>query len=106
MEIEGCKNRIKQADDKIAELSDQLGKARQAIQMLEGENREKGRALGEMQRALEQEANRTRQRLADSNEEKNRAVRDLEGELNRAKQDRGRLQQELNNKVNELQSQR
>jgi hypothetical protein len=49
--------------------------------MLEGDNREKARAVGELQRTLEQEANRTRQRLADSTEDRNREVRDLEGRI-------------------------
>lgn len=53
-EIENCKNRIKQADDKISELNDQLGKARQAIQMLENDNRDKSRAIGDLQRTLDQ----------------------------------------------------
>lgn len=105
-EIENCKSRIKQADDKIADLSEQLDRARQAIQLLEGDNREKARALNELQRAVEQEKSRSQQRVADSVEDKNRVVRDLEGELNRTKQDRSRLQQELQGRVNELQGQR
>jgi hypothetical protein len=34
-EIEEFKNRIRQADDKIAEMNEELGKARQAIDVLQ-----------------------------------------------------------------------
>lgn len=105
-EIESLKNRVKQADDKIAELTENLNKSKQAIQYLEDDNRNKDRAIGELQRAIDQEGYRNQQKLGEAVEEKNRAVQAAEAELNRARQERASLQQQLSSKNDELQRQR
>lgn len=105
-EIETLKGRIKQADDKIAELSDNLNKSKQAIQYLEDDVRNKDRAIGELQRNIDQENYRNQQKIASSIDEKNRAVQAAEQELNRARQERASLQQQLSSKNDELQRQR
>jgi predicted nucleic acid-binding Zn-ribbon protein len=65
-DIETLKSKLKQADDKIAELNDHVNKSKQAIQYLEDENRTKDRAILDLQRTIEQEGYRNQQKINDA----------------------------------------
>jgi chromosome segregation ATPase len=105
-EIESLKQRVKQADDKIAELTDHLNKSKQAIQYLEDESRNKDRAIGDLQRAVSQEGYRNQQKLNEAIEEKNRVVQATEAELNRTRQEREGLSKALHEKSDAHDNQR